>query len=373
MKKAHVFEVFEKAFEKGLKGKVESFDIWLKSLEIDPLKFNLTEISNFLMQNLELTIDLEKEVETIGQFTGFYSKERKGLYHIPIVGVFGCGKSHLMRLVQRFLQERKVSLTCFFMDASSFREISEENEEQQVYYQLLDRVKMERFDILLIDSCEKDKDIVHSLKQMADALKNGIIITSWTPEHWNYVRDDIEDYLPTSKEIYLNQFDETSTSKFISTILQHISNGRFQLSKEAVNKIYLFSNGVPRTIIQLLIKAFNEAFLSSTKNVDEKAVESAAKNLGLENIFDRINKLSELQIIILKRILLEHDERGIRPSTLVEILEKDKATISYHLSILSRGKFVTQEKIGRSSFYRVREEIKPFIELKFAERGEYLA
>jgi DNA-binding transcriptional ArsR family regulator len=373
MKDTPAFEVFEKAFEKGLKGKVESFDIWLKSLEIDPLKFDAAEVSNFLMQNLELTIDLEKEVETIGQFIGFYSKERKGLYHIPIVGVFGSGKSHLIHLTQMFLQKKKIPLTYFFMDASSFREVSGEGEEQQVYYQLLDKVKAEHFDILLIDSCEKDKDIVNSLKQIANILKNGVVVTSWTPEHWNYFRDEIEDYLPVSKEIYLGPLHETSTSQFVSVILHYASNGRFQLSEEAIKRIYSFSNGVPRTIIQLLTKAFNEAFLSHRKNVDEKAVESAAKNLGIEDFFDRINKLSELQIVILKQILLRHDERGIRPSSLVEILEKDKATISYHLNILSRNKFVTQEKIGRSSFYRIKEEIKPFVQLKIIQEGEYLA
>jgi predicted transcriptional regulator len=373
MKKALTFEVFEKSYEKGLKGKVESFDIWLKSIRINPSKFDFDVISDFLMANLDTSVDLEKEVETIGQFLGFYSKEKEGLYHLPVIGVLGSGRTHLLNLTKNFLHKMKAPLSYLLIDASSFSQVKEEEEEQQVFYQILDKIKTEHFDVLLIDSCEEDKDIINSLKQIASILKKGIVVTSWTPEHWVYSRDSIEDFLPVSKEIYLNPLDEGATSQLISTILEYVSGSKVRLSKESIEKIHKFSTGIPRVTILLFLKAFNQAFLSHRKNVDERIVGDAAKNLGLENIFDRINKLSELQIVILKHILLEHDERGIRPSTLVEILEKDKATISYHLNILSRSKFVTQEKIGRSSFYRVREEIKPFIESKIAQESEYLA
>ncbi len=373
MKKPKTLEVFEKGYEKGLKGQVESFDIWLKSIGMTPSKFNFVAISKFLMHDPLVSVNLEKEVETIGQFLGFYTKEKEGLYHIPVIGVLGSGKTHLLSLIGTFLQKMKPPVKHFLVDASTFSNVDEKGEEQQIFYQILDTLKAEQFDVLLIDSCETDKNIVNALKSIISAMKKGVLITCWTPEHWSYLKDSMADFLSVSKEIHLNLFDDGDTTKLVSNVLEYVSGGQPKLSKETIEKIYSLSFGIPSTTILLLMKAFNEAFLSHKKSVDVKSVEAAAKALGFENIFDRLNKLPEHQIIILKHVLLEYDERGIRPSTLVELLEKDKATISYHLSILNRSKLITQEKIGRSSFCRIKEEIKPYVQLRLAQEGEYHA
>ncbi len=373
MKKGRLFEAFEKAFEKGLSGEVESFNVWLKSLGINPLKFSVETISKYLLENPEFTVNLEKEIEVIGQFIGFYSKEKSEIYHIPIVGVVGSGKSHLIQLTKSFLQERNISLKHQLIDASKFSEILEGEEEEQVLYRVLDELKREHLDVIFIDSCEKDKDIVNSLRQIANILKNGVVITSWTPEHWNLFKDEVEECLETSQEIHIEPLDEAATSHFISVILKYVSDGKFQLKTEVIEKIHSFSYGIPKLTIGLFIRTFSEAFLARSKNINETAVELAARTMGIENFFDRVSKLSELQILILKHILLERDERGLRPSKLVEILEKDKATVSYHLGILNRSKFIKLERIGRSYFYRIKDEVKPLIQLKIMQEGEYLA
>jgi len=373
MKKAKTFELFEKAYEKGLRGEVESFHVWLRARKIEPALFDANQIGKFLLENSAATTDREAELQTIAEFVGFFEKEREGLYHLAVVGVRGSGKSHLLHAVGVSLQEIGTKLKLRLIDATKFSQVEEGEEEQQYFYKFLDELKTEHYNVLLIDSCEHDKNIEQSLKEIIRILKEGVLLTAWTPQFWDHVRERMEDIVPTAKEVELTPLSKQNTLRLVQTIREYTSKGSHKTSQQVCERIYGYSRGIPGTIISLLYQAFYESFLKHKKDVDVMSVDEAAEVLGIKGIPEKLKDLADHQVLMLKHILLNHDERGTRPTSLVEILGKDKATISYHLGTLYSEKLVVVEKVGRSSFYRVRPEIEPFVELRVAKEGEFLA
>ncbi|MFQ6126465.1 MAG: hypothetical protein ACE5R6_17910, partial [Candidatus Heimdallarchaeota archaeon] len=155
-------ERFEQAFERGRKGRVESFDIWLQHLGIDPLRFDYKEVTKYIFDN-RIIIDREKELESIAEFFGFFASEQKGLFHLPVIGVHGSGKTNLLTVTQSFFQSLKSNLKLQAFDAKLFS-LSDESdlESEQLLYKYLDEVKQEKYDVLVIDSCEEDRSIDYS-------------------------------------------------------------------------------------------------------------------------------------------------------------------------------------------------------------------
>jgi len=225
---------------------------------------------------------------------------------------------------------------------------------------------------VLIDSCERDKNIVESLKGILRHFSQGVIVSAWTPYHWNYNREAVEELTNVSKEIRLQPLDRESTSLLVSRVTDFVAVGNMKWQQNLSNRIYDFSLGIPDVTIALLIRSFIEAFQSRKSSIVEESVGVAARYLGLQGLNEKLGKLAGHQVLILKHILLEPDGRGIRPSTLVELLGKDKATISYHLNGLTTEQILTNERIGRWVFYRIREEIEPLVALRVAQEGEYL-
>jgi len=368
-----MFEIFEKAYEKGLKGEVESFHVWLKAKRIEPNLFDANQIRKHLHETPSATVDRETELQGIAEFVGFFEKEREGIYHLAIVGVKDSGKSHLLNAVRFSLQEVGSKLKPRLIDATKFSEVEEGDEEQQYFYKFLDELKVERYSVLLIDSCDRDKNIEQSLKEVIRVLRKGILLTAWTPEFWGYVRERIEEIVPTAKEIELSPLSRQNAFRLVQIIDEYVSKGSYKISQPVCEKIYEYSQGIPGTIISLLYQALYESFLKHKKDIDAASVDEAAEVLGVKGIPEKLKDLADHQVLMLKHILLSHDERGTRPTSLVEILGKDKATISYHLGILHSERLIVLEKVGRSSFYKVRPEIKPFVELRVAKEGEFLA
>jgi len=90
-------------------------------------------------------------------------------------------------------------------------------------------------------------------------------------------------------------------------------------------------------------------------------------NLGLCKLSTSMDELSAQHLKILESIILEHSEKGARPIELVEKHNLDKSTISYHLNVLKDKGILEKEKIGKSSHYKIKENIIPFIQLKLME------
>jgi len=370
---ARKFEAFEKAYERGLKGKIETFDVWLQSLGLDPVLFE--SLQDSILQNPELTVDREKELEAIAEFIGFYERQPNQIYHLPLIGVLGSGKTQLFHLVAKLLEKLKTELTWQIVDASTFSEIDEESEteEKQAFYQLLDELRKKHTQILLVDSCDEDKNIIESLRQIAKTLKKGLIITSWTSHYWNHLRDSIEETIPVSKEVFVGPLSSEDTSDLIGAILQKASKGKFRLTPELPKKIHSYSKGIPGVTVNLLVTTLRQAFVQGSDRITVETVDNAAETLGIKGIDEKVAKLADHQLVIVRHILLENDKRGMSPSKLVELLGKDKATVSYHLTSLTSERLLAFEKVGRYSFYYIRPGIEPFIQLRIAQESEFLA
>lgn len=292
-----------------------------------------------------------------------------------MIGILGSGRTHLLHLVAKLLEKLKTELTWEIVDASNFSKVDEESEdeEKQTFYQFLDELRKKGTQILLVDSCDEDRNIVESLRQVVKTLKKGLLITSWTSHYWNLLKDSIEETLPVSKEIFVGPLSSEDTTGLIDAVLQKASKGKFRLAPEIPKKIHGYSKGIPGVSVNILRASLGQAFVEGSAKVTGGTVDSAAETLGLKGLDDRVAKLADHQLVIIRHILLESDKRGMRPSRLVELLGKDKATVSYHLTSLTSERFLTLAKMGRYSFYRIRAGIEPFIQLRIAQESEFLA
>ena len=94
------------------------------------------------------------------------------------------------------------------------------------------------------------------------------------------------------------------------------------------------------------------------------------EKLDLDNVRERVYDISDKKMLILKHILLARHPKGRRPSELVERLDRDKSTISYHLQNLVEDRILQKEKQGRSAFYQVNDSVKPVLQRRIEKEGE---
>lgn len=368
---AEIFTRFAKAFERGFKGEVESFKVWLEKQGVALSKFRYDTITNELIAR-HFFINRVEELETIAEFLGFYVKEKKEVFHIPVIGATGIGKTALLHAIEFALSKLDTPLKFKYYDASTFSEQDEE-EEPQVFFRYLDEVKSVNFDVLLIDACEKDRNIDYSLREFSRAAQRFVLITSWEPQFWYILKDRIEEAIPTAKQLFLKPFSREETKQLLEKVLLVVSDGKAGLPEEVTLKISELSEGIPKVAILLLLRSFYEAFISEKNSVDAESVLEAAKSLGLLGLSERLEKLTEVHEVILRLILQSTDSRGIRPAELVEKLGKNKATISYHLNYLLSENLLSVRRLGRYAFYQLKDEVKPFIQLKIVQEGDFLA
>jgi DNA-binding transcriptional ArsR family regulator len=237
----------------------------------------------------------------------------------------------------------------------------------------LDEVKSEKYDILFIDACEKDKGIDYSLECLVKALKKGVIITAWEPQSWNLYEVKVKEIIPSTKEIFLRPFDKDASTQLIRKVVVLLGGKEENLKENVIEKIFEISKGIPRTILTLFLRSYYEAFITERTSLEGECVEKAAKNLGLFGLDEKLGKLTDAQLDILNTVLQSNDPRGITPTELVVKLRKDKATISYHLGTLLSEGILAVQRLGKYAFYRVREEVKPFVQLKMMVEEDFLA
>jgi len=369
---AEILTRFEKAFEKGFKGEVESFKVWLEKQGVSLAKLKYETITDELIAK-RLFINRIEELETIAEFLGFYVREKKEVFHIPVIGATGIGKTALLHAIEFALSKLDTPLKFKYYDALTFSEQDEEEEEVQLFFRYLEEVKSENYDVLLVDACEKDRNIDYSLREFFRAVKRFVLITSWEPQSWCVLKDKIEEVIPTAKQLFLKPFSREETKQLLEKVLLVVSEGKTELPEEVLMKISELSEGIPRVAILLFVRSFYEAFISEKNSVDVESVLKAASSLGLLNINERLEKLTDVHETMLRLILQSTDSRGIRPTELVEKLNKDKATVSYHLNYLLSENLLSVRRLGRYAFYQVRDELKPFIQLKIVQEGDFLA
>lgn len=358
---------FRRSFEKGQKGKVSSFNIWLSDKGLDPEKANISSISSYFRENPEEATNHHEPFEKIAEFVGFFF-ERGGIYHISITGISKIGRTQFLHTLDYALQKLGEDINSRYYDATDFAEMGDE---EQYFFDVLEEISSLEKIIVMLDNCEKDRRIEYSLKEIVNNVKDSLIVTSWTPEAWNRSRDRINEIIPPSKELSLTPFDSNETVQMLRKVLEFMSENGIEFQEKFLQKIHEKSAGIPELSIRLFLETLKETFLKDLELGDSKAIGIAAESLNLINLEECLKDLSEQHLVILKNIVLSYDERGMTPSELVEILNRDKATVSYHLQKLSSKKILVSEKYGRNTFYKVKEGLKPLVQLRLEKESEF--
>jgi len=358
---------FRTAFERGQKGEISDYKAWLQERGIDPDRANKSYITRYFTENPEQAPNHDEQLEDIAEFIGFFST-REETFHIPVIGVDGIGKTQLLHTIQRMLEQLGTDLPSQLYNADRFKE--EAQGEASYWEDVLHKLSGLEKAVILVDNSYQDKRIQHSLKQINDQVQSSFIISTWTPEQWRIHREEIDDVVQVSNEAELTPLNEADTVEALEKTVQEISSQANRFSTEFYRQIHQYSLGIPGVFHSLLREALHETFVKGLDLGDTEAVVSAAEKLDLQNAEQRIYDLSDKKTTILKHILLSRHPDGRRPSELVELMDKDKSTVSYHLQNLVSEGVLQKEKAGRSTFYSVKPALKPVLQLRINGEGE---
>ena len=356
--------------KKAKDGILYNYDNWLMENGMHPDKLNPYQVVKFFWSNPESMINNEKEIEVIANYTGSFLRNRNQLYHIPIIGVNGSGKTLLINVIQYFIAISETGCSYRLEKATDL--IKELQKPSPVF--------VKGIDVLSIDQCNEVKYIVKIIEKRFKINGNAVYLTFWTPESWMNNKLEIEEILPISEELYLSTIKKEDIIIFIERILFAMSNGRnienpypdffepnLLKDNEFLKKIKDCTHGIPLIIIKLIIECFKQTFLKEDKILDMEILNLSLNNLGICKLSNKMDELSVQHLKILETILLENSKEGARPIELVEKHNIDKSTISYHLNILKDKGILEKKKIGKSSFYKIKENLIPFIQLKLIE------
>lgn len=360
---------FQAAFERGQRGDVGSFDIWLDEHGYHADRVDAETVADFFQHHPDETANHQDALDTIGEYIGF-ATNRSEVHHLAVTGPTGIGKTQLIATILHLLPAINSEIDSQSLDASTF---SERVDDQFTFSDHVSDVQNLHQPVLCIDDCHLDKRIEVSLTELHDVIDTGVIITTWTPEGYIFNRERVADAVPPSKELQLAPFSTAETMATIDAIHDVISDDAAVFDDEAQERIYALSHGIPGIVVTIMLYALRVAFMNELAPGSPASVETAGERLHLADGMDRIYDLSEQKIEILRWILLSRDKRGRSPGDLVDKLDRDKSTISYHLRTLSDGGFVTSQSEGRRSYYQVPDQLAPFIQLRLAQDSQFHA
>lgn len=361
---------FKEAFERGREGDISDYKTWLQDHNFHPNRLNEEYVRQHFHEHPEAAPNHDEELEEIAEFLGFFS-ERQESYHIPIVGVTGIGKTQLLYTISNLLDQLDLTISQKLYNAESFTE--EEDDGESRFYKIIDELQDVDTAVILLDDCQRDKRIEHSLEKLHDTAEDTFIITSWTPERWNMDKDRINDSVGVAKEIELTPLSEDNTVTALQNTVNAYTENKVELPEKFNKRIHEVSSGIPGLFHTLLRESIQETFRQKSELGTVETVNEASEKLGLKDAEERVNEISEQKLTILKHILLSWHPQGRRPTELVELLDRDKSTVSYHLQNLIQENILTKEKSGRSTFYKVKDPVKPILQLRIAREGEFHA
>ena len=197
MKDSKNLEVFKEALKRAKEGDLFNYDSWLKTNGVNPSTLNLKYFKDHFGANPDKMVGNEKVLEKIANYIGHFLKEDTGIYHIPIIGIKGSGKTLLLRVLDSFTNNYKSNLgrridiigkKDFLLKLNNTKQTRNPSHKDKIYF---------------IDDCEKVDRIQTILENILELKGDGVYITSWTPESWIYYREEIKRILPVSEEISL--------------------------------------------------------------------------------------------------------------------------------------------------------------------------
>jgi DNA-binding transcriptional ArsR family regulator len=360
---------FEAAFERGQKGEISNFEVWLQENGIEPDKANTDYLEQYFRDNPEKAVNHEEELEEVAEYIGFFS-QRSNVYHLPVVGVSGIGKTQFIQTVSNLLGQIEPEIEQRTYRADDFMKLGQEEER---IFEVRDELRGLDKVVIYVDDSEwaESEILIESLRVIEGVVEDAFLVTSWTPEYWKHHSENVETVLPSSTEIHFSPFSEKDTIEALNQIVKVMSNGGLDLPEAFFEDIYQYSTGIPRVFTDLLLASLRETFVKELELGSTESVSAAAEKLNLDGVEETVYDLSDTKVTILTHMLLWNHRDGIRPSQLVDMLDRDKSTVSYHLKDLQTEGLVESEKQGRSAYYRVKNQVKPFIQTRIAQNGEY--
>lgn len=358
---------FKQAFERGEQGEVNDYHEWLQERGFNPERVTDEDwVTEYLRENPDLSVNHDKQLESAAEYIGFFSR-KGGCRHLPVIGVSGIGKTLFLHTVQHAVGELPVDIPVEFVDAGALDEETEDNRFR--LRALEDRLHENDQTIVLIDNCRQDREVVRSLESIGEAASDVLVLSAWSPEWWHHHCNDVEAVLSVTDEVRLEEFSESDMAAAVNAVFSALSSDQVVPDEDYVEEVIDWSRGVPRIAVALVYRSLEEAFRSG-REVDSDAVAAAAEKLGLEGMEEEVYSIPESRLTVLTRMLLDTDERGMQPSKLVDLLNKDKSTVSYHLRELRDAEIVESERSGRRAFYSIREAVKPIVQSRVVQQGE---
>ena len=356
---------FREAFERGQRGEIGSFDIWLRDRNFVPNRIEYDYLEHYFAENPQETTGHQEDIEKLAEYAGFAS-HRGGKHHISVVGASGMGKTHLLHTLSSLLSSLDSDPSHQYIDAEK---LGNKEGDTLRLFELVERYSDMENAVLLIDNCGWDKQIRTSLDELSQATDSALVVSTWEPESWHRDQGDVNEVLSITNELHLEPFSESTMLELLLAVFRVASDDQFRPSEDYVSKIQEYSHGIPRIGIILAIESLRETFLRELELNDPQAVKSAAEKSNILGMRERIYGLSDMKTTILRHILLSYDRRGTRPSKLVDLLDRDKSTISYHLRMLSEQEIIKSDKQGRQVFYKLRDAAKPFVQIRIDEES----
>lgn len=386
MKNSKKLEVFKEALKKAKEGDLFNYDIWLENNDVNPRTLNLKYFQSYFKANPDKMIGSDNIIQKVAEYIGNFLKEKKGFYHIPIIGIKGSGKTLILHLLERFTNDFETNLGNRI----------DLTEEKQYYLQDLDTKQVirarNRVRIHFIDNCEKVENIVKILENIRKIKKDSVYVTSWTPESWIRYQKEIDNILPISEEFAItplklngpkattgdiaNEFflfmdnllhsimhPEKLEDKSFPYVYPNFLDAKF-VHEELSELFHKYTKGIPLVSIKMLLKCIEKVFKLRKKNIDESIIVDVAIEMGLFYTNGRLKDLTQLHLQILSSILFATTNKGMRPMQLAKEFDLDKSTISYHLKNLKDREIIEDQKLGKSKYYKVKEIYIPFIQLK---------
>jgi len=356
---------FKEAFERGEQGQVSDYRAWLENQGFQPERVNEDWLPNYFREHPEHAANHDEQLETVAEYLGFFST-KGGQRHLPIIGVSGIGKTVFLHTIHHAVDQLGLDIPVRFLDASTFDDVEDERFRLRIVQEELEEAGQI---VILVDNCAQDRDIVESLSSIGEAAEEAVILSVWTPEWWRYHCEKVETRLPVTDEIHLEAFSESETRRAVDTMFELLSSGGTKPSSDFVSTVWENCFGNPNVMLKLVLRSLKEAFHAGTE-VGTECVERAADTLGLVGAKEAVYDLPDSRLNMLAHMLRDTDERGTRPSDLVEDMGLDKSTVSYHLRELRQADIVESTKSGRRAYYQIREVAKPLAQMRITQQGE---
>ncbi len=156
-----------------------------------------------------------------------------------------------------------------------------------VYHRLLELTGKNKKVVILIDEANmlQRKEIMEEIRGLLNLesehgkLLNFILFG--LPEMEDYLKLDPPLYQRVAVRCVLEALDEKATSNYIIHRLKVAGCTRPLFSREALQRIFQSSKGIPRTINAVCDNALLEGFLLKKELIDDKIIEEVCRDLGL--------------------------------------------------------------------------------------------